>query len=350
MATFPGGANTFVKSWDASGKLQVEFSRNPKSFPLNDYVGLRTVKKERGYYLKITAEEAARVVSTDDFVWPDGADAPQTHDNQEEFSWNDFRCDRYAYPYSFGYLATEQQDADFLAIHGRVNAQKAMTLRAIKGLEKLTTAANWGSNTDTATVLSGSGGTWAASSEANQYILKTFLEVALRINKATLGVVRSNHLRCIINPVLAKTIRSNAEIIGFIKQQASAPAMLKGSEFFTKWGLPPELYGIKLVVEDTVRVSTRKNKSSAATPTYCLADTVAIFVAVTQDVDGETVRKPEPGDGVPIFDTLTMFMKEDMTVESKDDPDNRKTNARIVDHFGMEMTAPATGFYVTGCA
>lgn len=352
MATFPGGSNTFVPSWDASGKLQVEFSRNPKSFAINDYVGLRTAKKETGYYMKVTPEEAARVVDLADYVWPDGAAGSrpggQTNDNLEQFEWTDFRCTRYKYDYPIGYLAAEQADFDVLAMHGRIMAQKAMTLRSITALSTLTNSANWGNNTATATALGG--GLWDSSSATNQYILKTILEVNTRINKATLGVVRPGHLRLIINPILAARIRANAEIIDFIKQQGNAGEMLKGTSFFQKWGLPEYLYGIKLVIDDTVRISTRRNKSVESTKDYALATNQAVVVALTQDVDGETVRKPEPGDGVATFDTITLFMKEDMTVESRDNPNDRRHEARIIDHFGCEMTAPATGFLITSVA
>lgn len=162
-------------------------------------------------------------------------------------------------------------------------------------------------------------------------------------------MVRPDHLRCIISPALAAIIRANAEITDFIKQQGSAGEMLKGTSFFYKWGLPEYLYGVKLVVDDTVRVTARKIKGTEATKGYALGSTVAIFVANTQNVTGDTVIEPESGDGVPIYDTITNFLYEDMTVESRDNRDDRRVDARIIDHFGMVMTAPATGFLVTGC-
>lgn len=345
MATYPGGSNTFIPNWDASNKMMIEFSRNPKSFAINRYCGMKTVKKELGYYLEATAEEGARVVSEDDYDWADGQDAPEPNEYLESFGWKAYRCHRKAYPFAIGYLASQQADFNVIALHGRVQAMKAMTARSLTGITKLV-GGSWGSNTDTATNLGG--GLWSASSATNQYILKTFMEVQIRIDKATNGVIQPGMLRCVINPNMAKTIRTNPEILDFIKQQGSAGEMIKGTAFFMKWGIPEYLYGVKMEVDNTVRITSRKG--ATVVKDYVLANTVAVFVTLTEDVDQSVPRTAEAGDALPTFDTLTCFLMEDMTVEEKDDPDNRKTKARIVDHYGFELTAPSTGFYVTGAA
>jgi len=347
MATYPGGSNTFVPSWDASGKLQIEFSRNPKSFAVNKYVAQRSVTKDVGYYLKITAEEAARIVAEEDFDWPDGADAVRkggdTNDGLEKFEWLPYTTTRKQYPYNIGYKAAQQADFDVLALHGRIKAQQAMTMRTVKAISMLTTSGNYdSSNVGTATAVGG--GVWLNSSASNNYILKTINGVKETINLATLGVVQPKHLKLVVNPNTAHMMRETPEVIDFVKQQVSSGSMLKGTEFFEMWGLPERLYGVQVVVEDCGRVTTRKGATKLVS--YTMPDNLAVIVANTADVSGDTVT-PVPGDGVPVFDTITNFLFEDMTVESMDDPDNRRHRARIVDDFGMVMTAPATGFLIT---
>ncbi len=62
-AVYPGqGPNTFVKSMQATDNLVVSYSRNPQDFPLARYVQYKSVTKDSGYYLVITAENAARIV------------------------------------------------------------------------------------------------------------------------------------------------------------------------------------------------------------------------------------------------------------------------------------------------
>lgn len=353
MAAFPGGLNTFVPSWEASGKLQIEFSRNPKSFPLNDYVAQRSVTKQTGYYFKAKAEEASRVVNEDDYIWPAAGAGSRpggkTNDNYEQFEWVAFNTKRHKYDYPIDDLAQQQADFDVLAFHGRVNAQKAMTVRTKRALRILTEAGNWGNNTGTATAVGG--GLFSAGTSSNPYILSAFQAISEAINKGTQGVVRPEHLRCVVSPTLAHTMRKSAEMIDFIKQQSSSPELFKGNgNFFYRWGLPEYVYGIKMVVEDTVVNTVRRTKGTDATKDYMLASGHAIFVANTQQTNGETVIKPESGDGVPIFDTMTMFLKEDMTVESRDNRDDRCIDARIIDDFGMEHTSPTTGYLLTGCA
>ena len=63
-AQFPSGSNTYIPSFDATGQLVVSFSRNPKDFPLNKCITITPVKKSSGYYLKLNAEQAARVTNT----------------------------------------------------------------------------------------------------------------------------------------------------------------------------------------------------------------------------------------------------------------------------------------------
>src|SRR5579859_7667319 len=123
MAAYPGGFNTFVPSFDATGNLVVEFSRNPKDFALNQYITLTPVKKSVGYFLRITAEQAARVINSallTDFVWPDGNDAPNGAWGTEAFQFFPYNTTRYAFPFRLGYKAVEQADWKILASHAAI--------------------------------------------------------------------------------------------------------------------------------------------------------------------------------------------------------------------------------------
>src|SRR5687768_414570 len=99
---FPSGTNTFVPSFEASGKLVVGFSRNPNTFSVNKYVQVVPVNESVGYYLNLTAEEAARVVNSDlqDFIWPDNNAAPDGNWALESFEFKKFATTRYAFPFA----------------------------------------------------------------------------------------------------------------------------------------------------------------------------------------------------------------------------------------------------------
>jgi hypothetical protein len=47
----------------------------------------------------------------------------------------------------------------------------------------------------------------------------------------------------------------------------------------------------------------------------------------------------------PSFSTVTMFTLEEMTVEQKDDADNRRYVGHVVDDYDVVMTAAPSGFW-----
>ena len=347
MATVAQGNNTYVPNMAAAGNLRFEFSRNPKSFALNRYAAIRGVKQMVGNYLSFTAEEAARITDLNKYHWADGNDAPKSHDSLELFSFEQYACQRYAFPFTLGNLAREQAAWDIDSQSMRVQAQKAMTFRSTKAANVLTTAGNWSGNTGTAASVGG--GVWLNSSTTNQYILKTFRGVQETIFKNTLGAVSPESLICVISPDVAKAIRTSPEVIDFVKQQASAPAILMQNDAqYTRWGIPSQMYGIKIVVDDTVRVTSKKGATLASSYTLYHADGYAIFLTLTELVDQGKVGEDDlPAGGLQSFDTLSIFTYEDMVVEQREDVDNKRLEGRVIDNFAAVLTAPKSGYFIT---
>src|SRR3954469_9013864 len=106
-AGYPSGYNTYVPSFDASGKLVVSFSRNPKEFAVMKYIKLTKAKKSTGYFLRITAEQAARMLTTDgtEFRWPAGANRPSGWTNTEAFEFIPYVTERMDFPFFLDYKA-----------------------------------------------------------------------------------------------------------------------------------------------------------------------------------------------------------------------------------------------------
>jgi hypothetical protein len=44
-----------------------------------------------------------------------------------------------------------------------------------------------------------------------------------------------------------------------------------------------------------------------------------------------------------------VFAYEEMTVEQRDDPDNRRISGRVVEDYDVKIVAPVTGFIYRGC-
>jgi len=353
---FPSGTNTYLPSFDATGQLVVSFSRNPKDFALNQYVTITPVKKSSGYYLKLNAEQAARVSHDDlkDHVWHDGNDAPHGEYNNEKFEWLNFNTTRYVFPFRLGYKAVDQADWKIVASYSAINAQQAMTARTVRVLDKLLADSLDGhvvsmsdsSNpiTSSASVGLHEGEPGDSGSDVTKVALlkKAFNHAAKRIHKDTLGVVGPKDLVVLINPDMADALSRSKEVHSYLKESPFALSQVRGDSESQngKWGLPDQLYGYKIIVEDTVRVRFKKGGSkSSSDPAYVLPSDQILMLARPGDLIGF--------EGSPSYSTVHLFAYEEMTVEQKDDPDNRRINARIVEDYGVEVVAPVSAFKFT---
>lgn len=343
-AGFAGHSTTYIPSHDATGNLQVEFSRNPKDFALNKWLKLIPVKKDSGFYLELGPEAAARYVAGLDNEWPDGQEAPMGDDNHMATWYQKYTTRRYAFPFTLGNKAVEQADWNIIAAYSRMAAQQAMTFRtkrAIAAVEAVMVGA--GVYTDTATALAG--GKFDVGTSLLPYIRIGFLAVAEKIFKATYGVAKRKDLKAVMNPHTAGRIALSPEMIDFLKQQPQSIDIIRGdSERYgtaMEWNLPRIFQGFEIVIEDCVFNSARPTAGvSSGTPTYALADGEILFATRPEGLVGT--------EGVPNFATCQMFAYEDMTVETKIDPDNRRQSGRVVDDFTTEVAAPTSGYKVTG--
>jgi len=346
-AHFAGHTSTFIPNFDASGRLVVEFSRNPKDFPINKWIAITPVKQIAGFYLRIVPENAARVISAkpEDSIWPDGMNAPSGEWNPALLDWKQFACFRYVSAYTVGQLAVANADFDILQLHQRQAAQARMTGRAILAFDKLanplTAATVWGNHySATASgVPGGPGGSVYAGTPTDPRLKKLLGAIALQINRDTLGVVSTKDLRVVINPVTAKKLAESQEVHTYLKESPFALAEIRGDVENQNgvWGLPTKMYGFDIVVDDTVRVKTPIQESGTPDIAYALGDDQLLVLA-------------RPGSLVtplgPSFSTVTLFAYEEMVVEEKYDEDNRLYRGRVVDNIAIEVTAPVSGYFV----
>ncbi len=344
-AVLPGGSNTYVKSHKATGNLVVSFSRNPNKFPFARYVQYRTVEKDSGYYLKITAENAARVIAANlsEFIWPDGADAPRRNSGTESFAFLDYRTKRYAPDFTLGYKSRDQADWDIQSLEQSLHVHQAMTIRGVNIASTLQTTGNWdASHVIDAAAIPKNTGSWEISTTQRQDIKRSINYAKQLIHQHTLGVVEASDLQLTMNPVTAQRLGESQEIIDYIKQSPESWKSIQGelAGVNAQWGMPDKLYGVPVVVDDTVVVTSPRG-ATTTTYAYSYADGNAFLLARP----GGLVSNVATG---PSFSTVMAFFYEELTVETKDDPDNRRVNGRVVDDVDVVMTAPASGFWFQG--
>lgn len=339
---FPGQYNTFIPDHAATGRLVVDFSRNPSDFPLPRWWQYVNVTKNQGRYIKMTVEMAGRVLSAtgQDAYWPDNAPRPSNNEKTESFEYQPVRTDRYEDGFNLGDLAASQADWDVVAQHARITAQRCMTRRSLIGTNLALTATQYPAAhriTDV-TSLAGVTGKLDVSTVDRSDIKRVFDHAADLIRKETLSAVKPDQLMVVVGPEFARRIAATNEIRSYIQQHEGAYKYVEGNLGpHNNYGLPERLYDYNIVVEDTVRVSTRKGETTVKGYIFD-GDTILM---------GARVGGLEGIEGAPSFSTWSCFFKEEMTVETKHDTDNRRHQGSIVEDYEMVVTSPSTGVHIT---
>lgn len=342
VAQFPSGQNVYVKDHESSGRLVVNFSRNVRDFAVNSYCQIVPTKKTSGLYLEMTIEEAGRIINSSlaNFAWADGAPSPEGFEGTEKHEWKDFRCERYMFGVTLGDLTVDQASWDIKNQYAALKAQQAMTARTQLAITALTTGGNYdASHTEAVASISGNTGTWAASTTARQDIKRSLNFAANVILKDTLAGIDINDLQLVMSPGCAKELAETQEIVDHIKGSPDALAQIRGELPGRNaiYGLSDKLYGFPVVIEKTVKVTSRKGATKATS--FVLGDSTPFMAARPGGLVGV--------EGAPSFSTCSIFMLEEMTSETFRDAKDRRTLMRVVENYDVVMTAPVSGFLFT---
>jgi hypothetical protein len=337
-----GGLNTFVPSTNAlaTGALQVEFTRAVNTFPITKYAQIVPTQQMTGYYLRLDSDDNVRVTDVNEFAWPLGNDRPVGKMNQHDFV--SFTAARYAYPFYIPNETVKQAAWDVVAQHARAKAQLAMTARSMRTATALTnsaavTAFTAVGNYFATGTASAAGGPWTSAGSPDNRIQKGIQQALQRISLATGGAVRGEtDIMMVISPTIANALSQTSEVRDYVKNYPAALPFLQGADTFAKYGLPPNLFGVQVVVDDSVKVTTRKG--AASTTRSFVYGNSAIFVSRPGGLVGV--------EGSTSFSTCQIFAFEDMTVENWDDPRDRRIEGRVIDNSTSELVAPVSGFLV----
>jgi len=337
-----GGNSPYIPSTNdlASGALQVEFTRSVNTFPITRYATLVPVTKMSGYYLRQDVTDNVRVTDQKEFLWPLGNDRPTG--KQNSFDFIQYTTKRYAFPFYIPQESANQAAWDTVAQHARSKAQLAMTRRSMEAATALATTANWGNNYVSAPNVTAQGwttvgGLWSAATPDNNYIQKTIQQVMQLVGYSSGGAVSPNQLIMVISPKIAQIVAQSREVREYVKFMAQSVSFLQGSDTFSRWGLPPTLFGLAdVVVDDSVKATSKKGATDAFS--YVLGDG-AYFVSRPGGLVGT--------EGANSFSTLQIFAYEDMTVEQFNDPMNRRIEGRVIDNSVSQIVAPVAGYSIT---
>ncbi len=353
--TYPSATNVYVPSTEATNELLIGYSRNPDKFLVAKYSKYTPVKKMLGLYRIWQSQQGARILTSNDneHVWADGASRPDGQRNTEATNVQKYECTRRNFPVTLGDLSVDQADFSIVAAHSAESAQAAMTSRTLRTYNALT-AASWGTNTAAVngSILPSnqnwangtSNATWTGTTYVSGPNIKVSFNYAQRVvNKSTFAVVSPKELMNVTSPDLAVQMAQSAEIQDFIKQSEFALAQLRGDapNQNSQWGLPTVLYATDILVESTVRVSSRQNATSLVSG-YVWGSAISFMLARPGELEGI--------EGSPDFSTIQNFFYEDeLTVEQFHDVQNKRQITDVITNDAPTVTAATSGYYFTAC-
>lgn len=335
--SMPSGTNTFIPQM-VQDNLIVCFSRKPEDFAVNRYCQIVPTPKNQAYYLYVDGSAAARLTKADlrNVIWPDGQPRPSGDNNVAEFDFKPIATKRHSYEFTIGQMAIEQADWPIVETNTGFQGQRAMTARTMS-VHAALAAADWGSNTATAT--SAGGGKVTAGTAASPVFKKIVNAVAQQIRKATFGAVQARDICAVMSPYIAEKMSETEEIHTYLKESPFALAQIRGDapSQNANYGLPDKLYGINIIVDDAYKVTSKRGATLASASVF--SEDAIYFVSRP----GNLVM---PYGGVS-FSTIQLFVREEMSVEMYPDTKNRITQGYVTDDYGVYVVAPASGYYVT---
>jgi hypothetical protein len=323
-------------------QLIVDYSRGRNDFAINEIVQITPVDKPQGYYTKFDPTAQARLLSDNLAVWKDGQALPISDQMKQEVDFKPFFCERYAEAAAFGDVTTGVSEWDVIKQHSNIVASRLMLRRTRALYTLLGTSGNYLSgHTATATALGG--GVLGGATTANLYIKKTFNAAANQISKATMGLVGKDSLSVIMSPTVAYALSQTSEVHEAMIQSQFAEGQLDGDgKWARNFGLPPKLYGIRVIVDPAIEVTTKQNISSTATGAFVSPENALYFVARKGDLVSTS-------DFATNFATVTQFVYSpmEMMIDVLPDPINLRKIVRGVDFWDMKIVAPETSYLVT---
>jgi hypothetical protein len=341
----PGPTNTDMPSWEATGTI-VAFIRDPSKFPMRRYVYWRPSDRLIGLYKVMDFNQAARIVTDAEYDWPDGMERPEGQDNL--MGWYDvpFKMNRKWYGWTLGNLTIENCPWQIEAAQGAQTMQQAMTNRCNRFCGMMENPTNWGANTADANVLNNGAGYWDTADTVNYAIRKTINAVVVAIKRATNGMVGAKDLRCVIGAGAAPAIGQSKEMADYVKQAYSdSKAAIQGDIYgsLQEFNIPPKLYGVETVIEDSTIVTSQKG-ASTVTQGFIKDGNSVVITAMVQGMPGDQVGSF----AVPNFSTMQwMGYGGELQSQVFQDARNERVTGGCKEIFIETMPAPVSGYLIT---
>ncbi len=345
---FPSPTNVFIQGYggEVTSRLAVEYVRNWKKFPFLDLCTRVQIPQPIYLYKRIDPTAQGRVINNPQaYLYPDGQDFPITSEsNKSPLDYVQVVAERRGFGYKIGNMMQKFSPDDEIARAVNVIGNQAMTEMAIKFWSVASTSGNYlTGHTDTATNLGG--GTWANATLTNKYIQKTLNAVRRQIDKATYGTVGVDDLVLVIGPELADVMGRCAEIADGFPRQEGWDRYLQFEVFKQQralYGLPPVLYGFTLMVDNTLKTTTKPLASTTTTSFLPTSDS-AYVMTKSGFMKGEN--------GSQAFSSFCLFevAGEELKVEVLEEKMHDRSLIKATTFYDIGATGKEGSYLITSC-
>lgn len=173
-------------------------------------------------------------------------------------------------------------------------------------------------------------------------IAKTISHAVNTIALETNGRVTPKDLILVMNPITASRLAKTQEIRAYLAQQVGSLDVLKGKnpDYWPEHGLPNPLYGLKVLVDYTPKVTTKVDNANEDTKTYAVANGAFEILSRPGGVTGMA--------GSRSFSSVCVFQheKDAMKPETIPDPRSRRIEVAFTDFYVPVVVAPETAFII----
>lgn len=343
----PSDRGWYVPSYDTSANLIVNYGRNPKDYQVNTLAKIFNVDKQEGFYAKLDPAEYARITNPQNIVWPDGQPLGYGLQDAQGMTFLPYFTQRRAVFTTLGDLTVDQSQIPMIAQQQSVLANKMMLYRS-KAFYNCGFDSNnhLASHVNTATAIGG--GVLSSATASNNYIQQTFRAVATQIQQDTYGQVDRSQLSVIMSPQTAMRLAATQEIRDtLVQQQLASEQVLEGGSKTWAFGLPPVLYGIRVIIDTACEDAGPRAplNSAAAVPTFQANSTPnynLLFVVRQGDLEIE-------GNLATDFTSIAFFMLhgKEMVSEVFDIYWEKRKQLILWENWDVRMVAPETAYLVT---
>jgi hypothetical protein len=240
----------------------------------------------------------------------------------DQFSELAFRCRRRVYSDS-GHFAGDEENRRVRSL-----AQKAMTCRTMSVIQKITDVDQYATrhvadlrNGNTLEVK----GNWEMSTTGRMDIRSSLSMAKNVIWQDTQGAVKAEQLSMLMGVDTACSVFASQEMSSYLQDHPE----VKTTTLASGQVIPMNLYGIKVIIEETVSVAKE----------YGLSVPVARFVMPFGTV--VILHRPEEPEGIEggrSYATVSLHCSDEFTVESTEG------QVAVIDNYDVNMTCPVSGF------